>query len=1028
MSAALEPRLTEEQLEAAHAGPDGAFLIEAGPGTGKTFTMVERFVWLVRECRVPCDRILTVTFTDKAAQELKERITARLRPLATTPELAAMESAWIGTFHAVCARLLVENAYQMGAARELKVLDDAGQRLLLDALRGRLRSGEAAGVDLDALTALGADDVSDLVRRGLDFVLKLKGRGLDPEAFRRRALELHAQRRAAGNGETPAQADEAEREAIEILFAVYAAYEGTLAAADLVDFDDLILRVIGALDRSPEFRAWCRDRFQYIVVDEFQDTNRIQLELIRRFAAEGFGNVSVVGDARQSIYGWRDAEVENIRFRFPGRRLPLTRNRRSYAEILECATSLIRKDPDFASEPDLVAERGHAGEAVTLIMALSPAEEARVVAREIRRLRDGGLPLPDIAVLSHSVRKLPPEFEQELRLHGIPYVTSGGSGFFDREEVKDVVALLRLAEDPLDDGALVRVLQGPVVRLDDAGMYEVARRRFGRRGMRLRDCWDESAADGHPGIGPLVASRGARVLAAVEEASLARDALTVADTLTRLLDRTGYLRHIEARSGREGPRALRNLRQVVAMAGRFERDAALAGIGDFVRHLDRVIGAEVPVSEMPERTDAVSLLTVHAAKGLEWKAVFLVNTRPAAVRDSETLFFDPDETGFVMKRWSGSKDGRHPRFALTAPSAPATQLARAERRRVMYVGMTRAADLLYVSASRSEASVDDVAQGEMLGESQDDYFAEVAAWALGRPGAARIISAEQLGLPALEPSPVVAAPDPGTLLDLARRARRLGAASAAPEPVPSGPVRLSFSQLQQFEICPLRYRYREVWRVPAAPDELLPAAARGSDSAAVGAAVHEALRAWHGSGGDLPGIFAELAGLYGLEESAVRAGVEMLGGYLRHPLAQAPTLGTEIEFNLLVGGARLRGIVDRICETPSGTALVDYKTNRRLDTALVAAYSTQLRLYRLAAERGLLPGGRRPRLLIFDVRQGREIPVEPASEEAAERVAAAAGAIEAGRFELGPEHAGRPCFACAYRRVCPGARPGTMEP
>src|SRR5581483_7650374 len=187
---------------------------------------------------------------------------------------------------------------------------------------------------------------------------------------------------------------------------------------------------------------------------------------------------------KQSIYGWRDAEIENIRTRFPGRRMPLTLNRRSYQEILDCATDFIRRDTDFAAEPDLVATRGDGGKPVTVVMATDSRLEARTVADTIRRLHRAGRPLSDIAILSHSVRMLPREFEDELRRQGIPYLTSGGSGFFDRQEIKDVLGLLRLAENPMDDGALVRVMQGPIVRMTDRSLYRLAQRRAQRRGMR----------------------------------------------------------------------------------------------------------------------------------------------------------------------------------------------------------------------------------------------------------------------------------------------------------------------------------------------------------------------------------------------------------------------------------------------------------------------------------------------------------------------------------------------------------------
>src|SRR5262249_42593076 len=172
----------------------------------------------------------------------------------------------------------------------------------------------------------------------------------------------------------------AELEAIEVLHTVYSTYEAWLREAGRMDFDDLILAVIQSLKSVPEFQERCRQRFRYVLVDEIQDTNRIQLELIRLLAAPGFANVTAVGDAKQSIYGWRDAEIENIRSRFPGRLQPLTVNRRSVQEILDAATAFIQRDEDFAREPDLTGERGRGGAAVALVMAGDAQGEAPLVA------------------------------------------------------------------------------------------------------------------------------------------------------------------------------------------------------------------------------------------------------------------------------------------------------------------------------------------------------------------------------------------------------------------------------------------------------------------------------------------------------------------------------------------------------------------------------------------------------------------------------------------------------------------------
>jgi len=997
--------LSPEQAAAAHAGPDGAFLIAAGPGTGKTATATERFCWLV-EHRVPASAILAVTFNDRAADELRSRITEELR--ARRPDLGpeVLDGAWIGTFHGICSRLLDEFAYLVGAPRELRVLDETGQRLFEQRLVARLRSGEAAPLDPDSFTALSVDDLDELLRSGLRFLLKLKGRGITPGRFHARALELHAHHWQNPVDAVAQQAAHAELEAIEVLHLVYRTYEEALTAEGLRDFDDLILDVIDALGRVPEFRRRCRERFRYLLVDEFQDTNRIQLDLIRLLAAENFGNVAVVGDAKQSIYGWRDAEIENIRSRFGGRRLPLTHNRRSYQEILDCATAFIRRDPDFAEEPDLVATRGAGEWPVTVVMAPDSRTEARSVAETIRRLYRGGRRFADIAILAHSIRMLPRDFEDELRRQGIPYLTSGGSGFFDRQEIKDVLAMLRLTENPMDDGALVRMLQGPIVRLPDRGLYKMAARRFGRRGMRLRDCFEAAKLEGFPEMESKVAASAAALVELTDGLGRLRDALTVADILNRLLEETGYLRWAELRAQRDGsPRALLNLRKVFQLASRFERELALAGIGDFVRHLDQVIDAELPVGEATEESaaaDAVSLLTIHAAKGLEFPVVFLVNLRPARARDTERLFFDPDGLGFVMKNWRGEK---HPRYQSTSPGEPAVKLAIGERRRIVYVGLTRTKDALYVTATREEQSAREVEMGEQ------DHFAEILSWALAHPESAAVVEAEQLELPVPRPANGAALDGSAVVAAVLERMEAIQPRRPVDAPLAAPEISLSFSQLHDFEICPVRYRFSNVWRVPAPPDDLLPRFARTTHATEIGAAVHETLAAWHSSGGDLLGRY-----------EGPEAGREMLAAYLAHPLAVAKTLGVEVEFNLRMGATKVRGIVDRICELDGRMVLVDYKTNATMDASLIEAYTTQLRLYSLAAGRGLLPGGSDPRLVLFDLRRSQAIEVSADDGAVQARVTAVSQRIARGDFALGPENAQRPCSMCAFRPICADAR------
>src|SRR5690348_7298776 len=495
-------------------------------------------------------------------------------------------------------------------------------------------------------------------------------------------------------------------------------------------------------------------------------------------------------------------------------------------------------------------------------------------------------------------------------------------------------------------------------------MYRLARRRAERSSMRLRDCFDESAREGFPEMDARVAAQATRLVALTDRIGKLRDALTVADILNRLLEESGYLRWAELRAQRDGsPRALLNLRKVFQLAGRFERDLAMAGIGDFVRHLDQVIDAELPVGEAVEEAegaDAVSLLTIHAAKGLEFPVVFLVNLRPPRPRDTERLFFDPDDLGFVIKNWRGEK---HPRYVETSPGARAVALAIGERRRIVYVGLTRAKDALYVTATREEPTARDVGAGGM---EEHDHFAEILSWALAHPESATVVEAEQLELPVPQAANGAVHDDPSVVSAVLDRLERIRPAGDSLEAGAAAPIELSFSHLHDFEVCPVRYRFANVWQVPAPPDELQPAHIRAMGSTELGSAVHEALAAWHMNGGDLLDLYR-----------GPEAGREMLARYAAHALAKARTLAVESGFNMAIGGARVRGMVDRVCEVDGRTVLMDFKTNATLDPKLIDVYSLQLRIYGLAAHRGLLRGGRDPRLILFDMRRGEVHEIEP---------------------------------------------------
>ena len=388
---------------------DGPVLILAGAGSGKTRVIAHRFAHLVLERGVPAESILAVTFTNKAAREMRARVEGLLGGGAV--------SSWISTFHSLCVRILRRDAEAAGLPRGFVIYDEDDQ----------------LAVVRDALRGLGLSEKLHPPRRLLSRISAKKNSGLDPEA--------------AGGDSVAART----------LAAVAERYAHGLEAAQALDFDDLLLRTVDLLAGDAAVRDGYRRRFRYVLVDEYQDTNRAQYEIVRLLAGES-GNVTVVGDEDQSIYSWRGANIGNIlNFErdFPGARvLRLEENYRSSQAILDLASGLVAHNRRRIGK-ELRAVRG-SGEAPRLHQAADEFEEAAwVVARIAARPRGGR-----VAVL-YRMNAQSRLFEESLMRLRIPYVVVGGVGFYARREVKDVLSYLRLVANPRDSVALRRVLNVP---------------------------------------------------------------------------------------------------------------------------------------------------------------------------------------------------------------------------------------------------------------------------------------------------------------------------------------------------------------------------------------------------------------------------------------------------------------------------------------------------------------------------------------------------------------------------------------
>jgi DNA helicase-2/ATP-dependent DNA helicase PcrA len=651
--------LNPQQREAV-AAVNGPVLILAGAGSGKTRVITHRIAHLVLDLGVPSRQILAVTFTNKAAGEMRARVEALVgdRPL----------EAWVSTFHSFCVRLLRREARAAGLDPGFLIYDEDDQ---LAAVREAMRRLE----------------LSEKLHPPRRFLSRISAR---KNAARGRAV------------------DELE---LDRVGEVMEGYHAVLRAANALDFDDLLLRAVAVLENPEVCAAW-RARFPYLLVDEYQDTNRTQYELVRLLAGPG-GNLTVVGDEDQSIYSWRGADISNIldfERDFPGARVfRLEQNYRSSQRILDAAGALVARN-ERRKGKTLVAVKG-AGELVRLHEASDEFEEAAWVTERTAALRAGGR----VAVLFRMNAQSRLIEEGLLRLR-IPYMVVGGVGFYERREVKDVLGYLRLVLNPRDGVAFRRVVNVPPRGIGQKTLEEIDSLARGR-GV---SAWEATGLLIDEATLPARATQALRQFReTIETLRLEMEAPPGASPrglrglVERVLELSGYGAALAREDSQESQDRLENLAELIGAIADYEAREPGASLPGF---LDRA----ALLSETDRMKDDVPvlLLTLHSAKGLEFDAVFLVGLEEGLLPHSRSLT---------------SAEGLE------------------EERRLCYVGMTRAKGVLHLSWARSrqvfgqrrltEKSrfVDEV-PAELLQRSgglfQPIPRAERPAWARERPAAA----------------------------------------------------------------------------------------------------------------------------------------------------------------------------------------------------------------------------------------------------------------------------------------------------
>jgi DNA helicase-2/ATP-dependent DNA helicase PcrA len=608
----VETELLNDVQRAAAEHTDGPCLIFAGAGSGKTRVLTHRIAYLLNEKKVFPDRILSVTFTNKAAGEMKSRLERMVG--------AAARDLWVGTFHSMCVRMLRRDGKKIGIASNFAIMDDTDQRQIVR----------------DILHDLDMDERQVAPGAALGEISKAKNNLWSPDAYEEKHPSFIGERYAQ----------------------VYREYERRLQESNGLDFDDLISRTIELLQNDEETRVRYQSKFRYVLVDEYQDVNFAQYKLVAILADE-HKNLTVVGDDDQSIYSWRGSDYRMIlKFEedFPGATVfKLEENYRSTQTILTAANELVANNPNRA-EKKLFTKRAE-GEKITAFQAESERAEVRYVMEKIKEHVREGSAYRDFIVL-YRTNAQSRYFEEGFLAEGIPYRVVGGVGFYARTEIKDMLSYLRYIVNPADAVAFRRIVNVP-------------RRSIGQQ--TLTSLLDAANAAG-VSVGQAVFDSGLLKRAVPKKqrelerfAELINDlrekakTFSISDLLVAVMEESGYLRELQADDTNEGRSRVENMHELIGVAKEFEANPETGTtLDDFLANIALVSDLDT----LDPDVSFVTLMTMHAAKGLEFPIVFL----------------------------TGLEEGVFPH---TRALTDMTELE--EERRLAYVGVTRAMDRIYMS-------------------------------------------------------------------------------------------------------------------------------------------------------------------------------------------------------------------------------------------------------------------------------------------------------------------------------------------
>ena len=604
--------LNDKQKEAI-INTEGPCLVIAGAGSGKTKVLTHKIAYLIREKYIKPWNILAITFTNKAANEMKERIGGLIGE--------GINDMWVGTFHSICIRILRKYIDRIGYNSDFLIFDTSDQKTLVK----------------ECIKEANLDDKIFTDRSVLSEISNAKNEMLTPEQYKARTTGEYRKEKIAD---------------------IYERYQRKLKKNNAVDFDDIINLTITILTENPDALEYYSEKFKYVLVDEYQDTNKAQFTLITLLSSR-HGNITVVGDNDQGIYSFRGADISNIlNFEkdFPGTKIiKLEQNYRSTKAILDAANAVIKHN-EKKYEKNLWTEQ-EGGHIPVVCKVPNEYEEANFVVEQINHLkREEYYKNSDFAIL-YRMNAQSRSMEDILRRENIPYKIIGGLKFYERKEIKDAIAYLRLIQNPADNISLQRIINEPkrgigqtslekisnIAEINGISMYEVIKNaeQYGLNKVFLN-------------------SR--EFVGIIKEISSKKDDMLISEILTEVLSKTGYTRALELENTDQAKTRIENLDEFLTVAMEFEEQNADNSLSEFLES----ITLSSDIDNMEETEDSVTLMTLHTAKGLEFPVVFLI----------------------------GMEEGIFPSYRSIGE-----QRELEEERRLCYVGITRAKEYLYLTCA-----------------------------------------------------------------------------------------------------------------------------------------------------------------------------------------------------------------------------------------------------------------------------------------------------------------------------------------